>query len=390
VSTVAALVVAAGRGSRFGSARPKQYLSLGSWPILRYSLAALAAHPRIDIVKAVIHPDDAEVYATAARGLDLAPAAHGGDTRQDSVRRGLESLADDGVSEVLIHDGARPFIDADLIDRVIAGLDGADGAIPGVQVVDTLKHAPGGRIAATVPRADLWRAQTPQGFGYAAIRRAHAEAITRNDLTDDAQVAEAAGLDVVMVQGAEDNMKITTQDDREHAERHLGHLMETRVGQGFDVHAFAETPGPVRLCGVDIPHDHGLAGHSDADVGLHVIVDAILGALAEGDIGQHFPPSDPQWKAADSAAFVTHARDLAADRGARIVNVDVTLICERPKLGAHREAMTERVAALLGIGRGRVSVKATTTERLGFTGRREGIAGQAVVTLQVPPDASPA
>jgi 2-C-methyl-D-erythritol 4-phosphate cytidylyltransferase/2-C-methyl-D-erythritol 2,4-cyclodiphosphate synthase len=390
VSTVAALVVAAGRGSRFGSARPKQYLSLGTWPVLRYSLTALAAHPRIDAVKAVIHPDDEESYAAAARGLDLAAPAHGGETRQESVRRGLESLAETGVEKVLIHDGARPFIDAGLIDRVIAGLDPADGAIPGVPVVDTLKQAPEGRIAGTVPRADLWRAQTPQGFGYSAIRRAHGQAVTRSDLTDDAQVAEAAGLDVVMVPGDEDNLKITTQEDRERAERYLMRTMETRVGQGFDVHAFADAPGPVRLCGVDIPHGQGLAGHSDADVGLHVIVDAILGALAEGDIGQHFPPTDPQWKAADSAKFLTYARDLAADRGARIVNVDVTLICERPKLGAHRETMTERVAGLLGIARDRVSVKATTTERLGFTGRREGIAGQAVATLQVPADVSTA
>ncbi len=386
MSGVGALVVAAGRGSRLGGDLPKQYLPLGPWPMLRFSLARLAAHPRVRVVRAVIHPDDRDLFAQAAEGLDLAEPVAGGATRQESVRMGLESLADGDLDAVLVHDGARPFLDAALIDRVLDRLAEADGAIPAVPVSDTLKRVDAAHhIRETVPRSGLWRAQTPQGFRLAALRRAHAQAAGGPELTDDAQVAEAAGLTVDVVQGAETNVKITTPEDRARAQRWLQDRAETRVGTGFDVHAFADAPGPVRLCGVDVPHDHGLAGYSDADVGLHVVVDAVLGALAAGDIGQHFPPSDPQWRDADSAVFVERVRELVAARGAAIVNVDVTLICERPKLGAFREAMAARVAELLGIERGRVSVKATTTERLGFTGRREGIAGQCAASLRVSP-----
>ena len=388
VSGVGALVVAAGRGNRLGGELPKQYLPIGPWPMLRYSLVRLAAHPRVDVVRTVIHPDDGDLFADAAEGLDIGEPVAGGATRQESVRKGLESLADAGFDAVLIHDGARPFLDASLIDRVLDGLTEADGAIPAVLVSDTLKRMEAnGHIAETVPRNGLWRAQTPQGFRYAAIRGAHGQAAGGPELTDDAQVAEAAGLTVDIVQGAEANVKITTPEDRARAQRWLQDRAETRVGTGFDVHAFADTPGPVRLCGVDVPHDQGLAGYSDADVGLHVVVDSILGALAAGDIGQHFPPSDPQWRDADSAMFVEHVRDLAEGRGAAIVNLDVTLICERPKLGQYRDAMATRVAELLRIAPTRVSVKATTTERLGFTGRREGIAGQCVASLRVPPAA---
>jgi len=371
-----------------GGGTPKQYLPLGPWPLLRHALARLAVHPRVEVVRAVIHPDDIDLYRDAAAGLALADPVHGGATRRESVRNGLERLADDGVDSVLIHDGARPFVDAALIDRVLDRLDTADGALPAIPVSDTLKRVDDdGHIQATVPRQGLWRAQTPQGFRFDAIRAAHAHAAGGPELTDDAQVAEAAGLTVDVVQGSDDNVKITTQHDRERALGWLGARAETRVGQGFDVHAFADAPGPVRLCGVDVPHDRGLQGYSDADVGLHVVADAILGALGAGDIGQHFPPGDPQWEGADSARFVEHVRGLVTERGVTVVNLDVTLICERPKLGGYRDAMVARIADLLEMDGSRVGVKATTTEKLGFTGRREGIAGQCVACLRVLPDA---
>lgn len=385
MSQVVALVVAAGRGSRFGADRPKQYVSLAGRAVLRHAAEALAAHPGIDAVRAVVHPEDGEAYAAATRGLDLLPPVHGGATRQDSVRLGLESLADIDPAKVLIHDGARPFVDAALIDRVLAALDDADGAIPAIAVSDTLKRAKAGHIVETVARDGLWRAQTPQGFAFRAILDAHEKASADGDYSDDAAIAEHAGLPVAIVQGSAENMKVTTQDDLTRAERWLAGGMEIRTGQGFDVHRFAEDrEGPVMLCGVSVPHDRALAGHSDADIGLHVLVDAILGALAQGDIGSHFPPSDEQWKGADSAVFVRHVRDLAAGCEARILNVDITLICERPKIGPHRAEMAARIAELLGIDAGRVSVKGTTTEGLGFTGRREGIAAQAIATIQVP------
>jgi len=382
-SEVVALVVAAGRGSRFGADRPKQYMPLRGRPVLRYSLERFAAHPRVTAVRAVIHPDDEAAYATAAQGLDLLEPVHGGATRQESVRFGLESVATRPPAAVLIHDGARPFADDALIDRVLDALAGHDGAIPAVAVSDTLKRVSEGRIVETVPRDGLWRAQTPQGFSYTAILEAH-RALAGRKLSDDAALAERAGLDIAAVQGSAENIKVTTQDDMTRAARWLDAAAAVRTGQGFDVHRFAETPGPVRLCGVEVPHDRGLVGHSDADVGLHVVVDALLGALAEGDIGSHFPPSDPQWRGADSAVFVRHARALLAERGAEVVNLDVTLICERPKVGPYRAEMAARIADLLGIEPGRVGVKATTTEGLGFTGRREGIAAQAIATLRLP------
>jgi 2-C-methyl-D-erythritol 4-phosphate cytidylyltransferase/2-C-methyl-D-erythritol 2,4-cyclodiphosphate synthase len=380
-----ALVVAAGRGSRFGAGVPKQYAALGGRPLLGHSLEAFARHPRIDRVKAVIHPDDRALYERAAAGLDLLEPAAGGATRQDSVRRGLESLEALAPAAVLIHDGARPFVEAAVIDRVLDALGGAPGAIAALPVTDTLKRAQNDRIAETIERAGLWRAQTPQGFRFADILAAHRAAETAGpELTDDAAVAERAGLAVALVEGAPDNIKVTTGDDLLRAERWLAGATETRVGQGFDVHRFA--PGDhVMLCGLRVPHEAGLKGHSDADVGLHALTDAILGALGAGDIGVHFPPSDARWKDTDSAVFLTHARDLVAARGGRIAHVDVTLVCERPRIGARRVEMVARLAELLGIEAERVSVKATTTEGLGFTGRGEGIAAQATATLSLPP-----
>jgi 2-C-methyl-D-erythritol 4-phosphate cytidylyltransferase/2-C-methyl-D-erythritol 2,4-cyclodiphosphate synthase len=379
-----ALVVAAGRGQRFGGETPKQYAPLAGRPLLRHSLAAFASHPGIDAVRAVIHPDDGAHYDAAAEGLDLLPAVPGGASRQESVRLGLESLEETAPERVLIHDGARPFVEPALIARVLDALDRAPGAIAALPVTDTLKRGEAERISGTVAREGLWRAQTPQGFRFEEILAAHRAARNEADLTDDAAVAERAGLEVLLVAGSPANLKVTTPGDLSRAERWLaGAGEEMRTGSGFDVHRFG--PGEqVRLCGIDVPHDAGLLGHSDADVGLHAVVDALLGAVAAGDIGEHFPPGDPRWKDADSAVFVQHTREILEARGARIVNVDVTLVCEQPKIGPHRAAMRERLAELLGVAAEQVSVKATTTERLGFTGRGEGLAAQATAVVALP------
>ena len=378
-----ALIVAAGRGQRFGGTLPKQYAPLAGVPLLRHTLAAFAGHPAVARVRAVIHPDDRDLYDKAAQGLGLAEPVAGGRSRQESVLRGLESLADDPPARVLIHDGARPFVSPPVIGRVLAALDDAPGAIAALPVVDTLKRESEGHIGGTQDRSGLWGAQTPQGFRFAEILAAH-RTVAGEELTDDAAVAERAGLAVALVEGSRENMKVTSQDDLRTAEQWLrGQESEVRVGQGFDVHAFG--PGDhVTLCGIRVPHDAGLVGHSDADVGLHALTDAILGALGADDIGSHFPPSDPQWKGAESGRFLTHARDLVAARGGRLLHLDVTLICERPKVGPHREAMVARIAGLLDLPAERVSVKATTTEKLGFTGRGEGIAAQAVATIALP------
>jgi 2-C-methyl-D-erythritol 4-phosphate cytidylyltransferase/2-C-methyl-D-erythritol 2,4-cyclodiphosphate synthase len=378
-----ALVVAAGRGTRLGGPLPKQYLPLGGVPLLRHTLKALRAHPGIANVVVAIHPDDRARYDEAAVGLDLLPPVAGGASRQESVLNGLMALAEHRPERVLIHDGARPFLDAGTIDRVIAALDDAPAAIAALPIRDTVKRAEGGRVTATLDRSALWRAQTPQGFRFAAILAAHRESAGRG-LTDDAAVAEAASLAVALVEGREENFKVTTADDLARAERQLAlRLGDVRTGQGFDVHAFG--PGDhVWMCGVRVPHDESLVGHSDADVGLHALTDAILGALGAGDIGQHFPPADPRWRGASSDRFLRHAADLVAEAGGIVAHADVTIICERPKVGPHRAAMVARVAEILGVAAGRVSVKATTTERLGFTGRGEGIAAQAVATIRLP------
>jgi len=379
-----ALVVAAGTGERFGGGLPKQYRNLAGRPVLRHAVERLAGHPSIDAVCVVRRPEHLEAYRAALAGLELLAPVEGGATRQESVLRGLEALAPRAAERVLIHDAARPLIDAGTIARVIAALDATDGAIAAVPVTDTLKRAGAeGRIAATVERAGLWRAQTPQGFRFGPILAAH-RAAAGQALTDDAAVAEAAGLAVALVPGSEDNLKITTDDDLRRAEKLLsGGAVEWRTGSGYDVHRFG--PGDaVMLCGVRVPHTHGLEGHSDADVGLHALTDAILGAIGAGDIGQHFPPGDPRWRGADSARFLAHAAGLVAACGGRIAHVDVTLICERPKIGPHREAMISRISEILALESTRVSIKATTTEGLGFTGRGEGIAAQAVATIALP------
>jgi 2-C-methyl-D-erythritol 4-phosphate cytidylyltransferase/2-C-methyl-D-erythritol 2,4-cyclodiphosphate synthase len=383
VSSVYALVVAAGQGSRFGGRVPKQYLPLGGANILRHTIAALAKHRRIADVLVVIRPEDRRLFDETVAGLRVLPPAAGGAARQDSVRLGLEALAAYRPDHVLIHDGARPFPDRQLVDRVIDGLDEAVAAIPCLPLRDTIKRAEGGTIRETIDRTALWRAQTPQGFHFDAILAAHRAAIGR-ELTDDAAVAEAAGLAPLIVDGSEDNLKVTTAEDLAAAERLLAARQgDVRVGQGFDVHPFA--PGDhLWICGVRIQHGMSLAGHSDADVGLHALTDAVLGAIGAGDIGIHFPPSNPRWRGAASDQFLSHAADLVRARGGAIAAVDVTIICERPKIAPYRAAMVERIAAILGIAPDRVSVKATTTEKLGFTGRAEGMAAQAVATVRLP------
>lgn len=389
MSGAIALVVAAGRGLRFGGEVPKQYRRLGGKPVLRHALERLGAHPGIAGVRAVISPEDRKRYDTAAAGLDLLEPVAGGATRQASVRNGLESLVEMKPDLVLIHDAARPFVDSGVMDRVLDGLRLAPGAIAALPVVDTIKRAAAEngagapRIETTAARERLWRAQTPQGFRFEAILAAH-RAAAGAEHTDDAAVAEAAGLAVSLVMGSEENFKITTEADLQRAERLIGAgSWEYRSAGGYDVHRFVAGDA-IMLCGIKVPHTAALEGHSDADVGLHALTDALLGAIGAGDIGQHFPPGDPKWRGADSARFLAHAGALVAERGGRIAHLDVTIICERPKVGPHRAAMIERVAAILKLDPSRVSVKATTTEGLGFTGRGEGIAAQAVATVALP------
>ena len=384
METTVALIVAAGRGRRLPGDRPKQYRQLAGRPVLRRSVESFLTHPAIDRVQIVFNRDDETLYREAVANMDLPPPVEGGETRQDSARIGLNAIAEFAPAKVLIHDGARPLVPPALIGRVVKALDGNPAAIPALPVNDTLKRGSGGVIAATVDRAGLWRAQTPQGFRFDAILEAH-NAAAAGDQTDDAAVAEAAGIPVALVDGAEENVKITTEDDLARAGRWLAAANETRVGSGFDVHRFG--PGDsVRLAGLSIPHDQSLIGHSDADVVLHAVTDAVLGALGAGDIGEHFPPSDPAWRDADSRRFLLHAVELMAARGGRIAHLDVTVICERPKISPHRAAMAASLAGLLGLAADRVSIKATTTEGLGFTGRGEGIAAQATATLALPMD----
>ena len=377
------LIVAAGSGQRFGGALPKQYQTLAGKPLLRHCLETFAAHPGVTGIQVAINPDHRDLYDQATQGLPrlLAPIP-GGASRQDSVLNGLERLAAEQPDLVLIHDAARPLIDADIISRTIAALQKQRAVLVAVPVFDTIKREKNGHVGDTVDRRDLWRAQTPQAFHFQDILAAHRRFAGR-ELTDDAALAEAAGIPVMFVQGSERNFKVTTQEDMERAERMIGGQMEFRTGNGFDVHKLIKGDG-VTLCGVRIPCEFALEGHSDADVALHALTDAVLGAIGAKDIGAHFPPTDPKWRGAASWKFLDHAAKLVAARGGRIAHCDVTIICERPKVGPHRDAMVARVAEILGIAADRVSVKATTTEKLGFTGRGEGIAAQATATVALP------
>ncbi len=374
---VAAILVAAGSGSRFGAETPKQYLSLNGKPVLRHAAEALAAY--VDLLQPV---GDAASIRSALTDLPYLPPVPGGVTRQDSVRAGLEALEELAPDFVLVHDAARPLIPAGTIPALLAALERSPGAIPAVPVADTLKRVADGIIVATVAREGLYRAQTPQAFRYRVLLAAH-RAGSAVAATDDASLLEAMGESVAIVRGSEDNIKLTYAEDLPRLERAMTGPMIPRVGTGFDVHVL-EVGRPLMLCGVPVPHDKGLAGHSDADVGIHALCDAIYGALAEGDIGRHFPPSEAAWKDADSARFLAHAGERIAARGGRLANADVTLICERPKIAPHAPMMSARLAAILRVDAGCVSVKATTTERLGFTGRGEGIAAQAVATVLLP------
>ncbi|MDP6602886.1 MAG: bifunctional 2-C-methyl-D-erythritol 4-phosphate cytidylyltransferase/2-C-methyl-D-erythritol 2,4-cyclodiphosphate synthase [Rhodospirillales bacterium] len=382
-----ALVVAAGSGERLGGAVPKQYRMLAGQPVVRRALSAFIGHEGVDAVRAVIGSDQRQLYDEAAAALPLLEPVVGGATRQQSVLLGLESLVDANPDFILIHDAARPLVDRATIARTLTALDRAPGAVAAVPVNDTLKRAdpeapPGGAttISATVPRDGLWRAQTPQGFRFPDILAAHRRFAGAN-LTDDAAVFERAGLAVELVQGHEDNVKVTTEDDLSRAERIIA-TSEIRTGLGFDVHRFG--PGDrLMLCGVAIPFGRGLEGHSDADVGLHALTDALLGAVGAGDIGTHFSPEDARWRDAASEVFLREAGRRVAGAGGSVTNVDLTLICERPRIAEYRDAMVASVARILGIATDRVSIKGTTTERLGFTGREEGIAAQAIATVRI-------
>jgi 2-C-methyl-D-erythritol 4-phosphate cytidylyltransferase/2-C-methyl-D-erythritol 2,4-cyclodiphosphate synthase len=393
MATTVAVIVAGGRGERLRgqSDIPKQYLPLAGAPVLAHSLRVLAHHPQIDRAQVVIHPSDRDRYEAAAGpfAAHLAGPVSGGATRQESVRRGLEAVEVLAPERVLIHDAARPFLTADLVTRLLAALNEHHGAIAAEPVTDTLKRAtPDGVIAATVDRANLWRAQTPQGFRFADILSAHRRAAEagKDAFTDDAALAEWAGLPVQLVASGGNNVKLTTREDLALAERLFGAsspLLEPRNGSGFDVHAFA--PGDhVWLCGVRIPHTQRLEGHSDADVALHALTDAILGAIGDGDIGEHFPPSNPAWRGAPSRLFLEDALRRVRVLGGRVGNVDVTILCEAPKIGPYRTEMRRSIAEMLQIDLARVGVKATTMEGLGFVGRREGIAALASALALLP------
>ena len=386
-TTVAAVVVAAGRGLRAGGDVPKQYRQILGEPVIRPSLATLARHGEISKVQPVIHPDDAALFQPAIAGLDLLPAVHGGASRQASVRAGLEALERHRPGLVLVHDAARPFASDALITRAIAAARASGAAVPVIAVADTVKTVDGaGVVTGTIERAHLRLVQTPQAFDFAELLDAHrrAKAAGRDDFTDDAALAEWAGLEVTTFEGEAGNVKLTSNEDFARAEAtKLAALSDVRTGFGFDVHQFG-AGDHVMLGGVRIAHSRGLSGHSDADVVLHALVDAILGALADGDIGVHFPPTDPQWRGASSDRFFAFAVDRLRKRGGRIAHLDVTIVCEAPRIGPHRDAMRARIAEIAGVPIERIGVKATTSEKMGFTGRGEGMAAFANATVRLP------
>jgi 2-C-methyl-D-erythritol 4-phosphate cytidylyltransferase/2-C-methyl-D-erythritol 2,4-cyclodiphosphate synthase len=392
--SVAALIVAAGRGSRAGEGVPKQYRLLHGEPVLSRTLTGFLAHPGIDHTLVVIHPDDRELYEASVSSFaplpsTLLPCIDGGETRQDSVRNGLEALGDSAPDLVLVHDAARPFAGPQLIDRAIEAAGRWGAAVPGVPVTDTIKViGDQSEVVSTPDRASLRAVQTPQAFRFSLLLDAHRKAAAANlhAFTDDGALAEWAGLPVHVFEGESGNIKLTHPADFLEAERRSkrGSMTYiTKLGTGFDVHAFGEGDH-VWLGGIRVPHDRGVIAHSDGDVILHALTDAILGALADGDIGTHFPPSDPQWRGASSDRFLAHAVNLVRERGGIVDHLDATLLCEKPRLGPHREAMRQRIAEIAGLSLDQVSLKATTTEKLGFTGRGEGIAAQAAATIRLP------
>jgi 2-C-methyl-D-erythritol 4-phosphate cytidylyltransferase/2-C-methyl-D-erythritol 2,4-cyclodiphosphate synthase len=385
---VAAVVVAAGRGTRAGLDFPKQYKMMGGTPMVRASLCVFTEHPEVDLVLPVIHPEDRARFAAAAAGLDLAEPVSGAATRQGSVRAGLEALAAAAPDIVLVHDAARPFTSQALVSRAIATAGQSGAAVPGQPVTDTVKLVDAdGRVEATLNRAALRTVQTPQAFAYPALLDAHrrAAAAGREDFPDDAALVEWAGLKVTVFEGESGNMKMTTPEDFARIEREAGAaLTDVRTGIGYDIHAFDSAGDGVWLGGVKIPHDRKLSGHSDADVALHALVDAILGALADGDIGVHFPPSDEQWRGASSDKFLAFAIDRVKQRGGVVSHLDVAIVAEAPKVGPHRDAMRARIAEIAGISIDRVGIKATTNEKLGAIGNREGIAAYATATVRLP------
>ncbi len=383
----AAILVAAGRGLRAGGSGPKQYREIGGQTVIFRAMQAFCRHPDVFAVQPVVNPDDAAVFNAAVAGLRYQPPTHGGATRQASVHAGLEALAAEKPDIVLIHDAARPFVTTAVISRAIDAAGRTGAAVPAIPVTDTIKQIDeNGNVDVTPERAKLRIAQTPQAFRFDVILDAHRRAARdgRSDFTDDAALAEWAGLTVATFEGDLANMKLTTPEDfiREEA-RLAAQLGDIRTGTGYDVHAFGDGDH-LMLCGVRVPHTRGFLAHSDGDVGLHALVDAILGALADGDIGSHFPPSDPQWKGAASDKFLKYAVDRVTARGGRIANLEVTMICERPKIGPLRDVMRARIAEITGVNISRVAVKATTSERLGFTGREEGIAATASATIRLP------
>ena len=384
---VAAVIVAAGRGLRAGADMPKQFRQIGGAPMIRRSLLMFVEHAKVGAVQTVIHQDDVAMFQSSVAGLDVLPPVFGGATRQNSVRAGLEALAPRQPDIVLIHDAARPYASAALVSRAIAAAERSGAAIPALPVTDTVKTVDAaGLVDQTLDRNTLRLVQTPQSFAFPALLEAHrrAAAAGRNDFTDDAALAEWAGLKVSVFEGEPGNIKITSAGDFVRAEAmQFAALGDLRTGTGIDVHAFG--PGDhVTLGGIRIAHDRSLVGHSDADVALHALTDAILGSLAEGDIGAHFPPSDPQWRNASSDRFLAFAVERVSARGGRIAHLDLTLVCEAPRIGTHRDAMRAKIAALAGIAIMRVAVKATTSEKLGFTGRGEGIAAYATATIRLP------
>jgi 2-C-methyl-D-erythritol 4-phosphate cytidylyltransferase / 2-C-methyl-D-erythritol 2,4-cyclodiphosphate synthase len=386
-SLVAAVIVAAGRGERAGGGVPKQYRGIAGEPMIRPTLRAFLQHAGIGLVQPVIGNADAETFRAATADMTTLTPVPGGATRQASVRAGLEALATRSPALVLIHDAARPFLTSDLIDRAIAAGKATGAAVPGIAVADTVKRIDAALIVTeTLDRNLLRIVQTPQVFGFDLILQAHrrAAAAGLDSFTDDAALAEWAGQRVSVFEGESGNVKVTTNEDFARAElAHLAMLGDIRTGNGFDVHAFADGDH-VMLGGVRIPHSHGVTGHSDADVALHALVDAILGALADGDIGSHFPPSDPQWKGASSDRFLAFACERVSARKGIIANLDVTVVCEAPRVSPHRDAMRARIAEIAGIAADRVAIKATTSEKMGFTGRSEGIVAMATATIRLP------